>query len=120
MLGIAGAIVVLIAWFPTSCVQTTMGLVSAGSPDSDTALPDPNSASCSSLLFEHLASIPGMSPHTRPPDISSTDVLSARLAVRALGVSAISLLGGLASGWWLARPGRRSDSTAVADTDSHS
>jgi hypothetical protein len=85
--------------FPVGCGTTEIAIPEGG--------PDPNTASCSTLLFNDPTwgrmkrGHPGTDAET-----TTLDLLWRRMASRAAGVAAIPLAAGLIAGWLLGRRGQ--------------
>jgi len=93
--GVFFGLLIIMMFFPIGCRTTMMGAADGS--------PDPNSASCQSLMFDHLGTLAGGSPATSLPERTSLDILTRRLRVRAIGASVLVIVGGVAWGWWSGR-----------------
>jgi hypothetical protein len=94
IVGGIGAAIALALMFPLGCGTTEIAIPEGG--------PDPNTASCSTLLFNdpEWGRMEGGQPDT---DANSTtlDLLWRQMASRSAGVAAIPLAGSLITGWLL-------------------
>ena len=98
LLGVIGVVVVLVLLFPIGCGSTDPGIPPGG--------PDPNAASCSTLLFEERGSTPGGDAAT-DEEFTSVDLVWRRIAVRAVAVAGIFVMVALVARWLVEKHTRR-------------
>jgi hypothetical protein len=96
IVGGVGAVIALGLLFPVGCGSTEIAIPEGG--------PDPNAASCSTLVFDEpsWAQIEDGHPRT-DRETTSHDLLWRRMTSRAVGVAAIPLAAGLIAAWLLGR-----------------